>query len=109
MLLERPVGLRPCMRTHQCPLHAHTPAPLACAHTSAPCMRTRKLLHCQSLPTTMPKPWCAPALPSGAGGIDWSYHRFGNSSAGRPPLAMIHGLGGTQYDWPMQVRSVGKW
>ncbi|PRW51180.1 aminoacrylate hydrolase [Chlorella sorokiniana] len=44
-----------------------------------------------------------PARAIQAGGIDWSYHRFGNASAGQPPLVMIHGLGGTQYDWPMRV------
>lgn len=37
------------------------------------------------------------------GGVDWSYHRFGNASAGRPPLLLIHGLGGTSYDWPLPV------
>lgn len=44
-----------------------------------------------------------PAQAVAAGGVDWSYHRFGNSSSGRPPLVLIQGLGGTQYDWPAPV------
>lgn len=50
------------------------------------------------------EPQCYPSSPPATGGIEWSYHRFGNASAGKPPLVMIHGLGGTQYDWPMSVR-----
>ncbi|EFN56507.1 hypothetical protein CHLNCDRAFT_59646 [Chlorella variabilis] len=44
-----------------------------------------------------------PAQAVDAGGISFSYHRFGNASAGRPPLILIHGLGGTQFDWPLTV------
>lgn len=88
-------------------LFAATPLAAAAANGGSSAAASQLPPQCQladgGYPPISNVTFLGPSLAVQAGGIEWSYHRFGNASAGKPPLVMIHGLGGTQYDWPMSV------